>query len=114
MTIETDAEFLDRLEGIEPFNPNWRPGDSVRLDMPDFARLFALARRGAAVTHTDDKRAHSAFANSENASKGEQRTICEACGNSNLAHDRAAWTDDGTSYCPSCLPSPPAGETNER
>lgn len=38
------------------------------------------------------------------ARKGEQRTICEACGNANLAHDRAAWTDDGTSYCPSCLP----------
>lgn len=41
---ETDAEFLDRLQ------PSW-PGtnDSVRLPMSDFDRLFALARRGAAV-----------------------------------------------------------------
>ena len=45
MTSETDAEFLDRLQ------PSW-PGtnDSVRLPMADFTRLFALARRGAAMT----------------------------------------------------------------
>ena len=44
MTSESDAEFLDRLQ------PSW-PGtnDSVRLPMSDFTRLFALARRGAAV-----------------------------------------------------------------
>lgn len=39
-----------------------------------------------------------------NANRGEQRTICEGCGNSNLAHSRAIWTDDGTSYCPPCFP----------
>lgn len=42
------------------------------------------------------------------ANKGEQRTICEACGNSNLAHGRAIWTDDGSSFCPSCAPQPEA------
>ena len=42
------------------------------------------------------------------ARKGEQRTICEDCGNANLAHDRAVWTDDGTSYCPTCRPRRPA------
>ena len=100
---ETDEQFVEQME------KDWNE-DLTLYDMP---RLFDLARRGAAVAHTDDKRAHSAFANSENATKGEQRTICEACGNANLAHDRAAWTNDGTSYCPSCLPPPPAGETNE-
>ena len=104
MTSETDEQFLKRMAGY---------GEIFGFDGDDIERLHALARRGAAVAHTDDKRAHSAFANSENATKGEQRTICEACGNSNLAHDRAAWTNDGTSYCPSCLPPPPAGETNE-
>lgn len=39
-----------------------------------------------------------------NADRGEQRTICEACGNANLAHKRAKWTGDGSSYCPPCLP----------
>lgn len=86
MTSETDEQFLDSME-------QWVIGSLVfKKEHRD--RLFALARRGAAVQ----------------ARKGEQRTICEACGNSNLAHDRAAWTDDGTSYCPSCLPPPPAGE----
>lgn len=37
-----------------------------------------------------------------NANRGEQRTICEDCGNANLAHARAVWTDDGASYCPTC------------
>jgi hypothetical protein len=46
---ETETEFLARMAECYPFNPNWRPGDSVRLDMLDFARLFALARRGAAA-----------------------------------------------------------------
>ncbi len=101
---KSDSEFLDRLEATPRYNPSYRTLDSDRL--------FDLTRRGAAVAHTDDKRAHSTFANSENATKGEQRTICEACGNSNLAHDRAAWTDDGTSYCPSCLP-PPSGEPRD-
>lgn len=36
------------------------------------------------------------------ARRGEQRTTCDDCGNSNLAHDRAVWTDDGASYCPTC------------
>lgn len=40
------------------------------------------------------------------ANKDEQRTICEACGNSNIAHDRAVWTDDGSAFCPPCHPSP--------
>lgn len=39
-----------------------------------------------------------------NANRGEQRTICEECGNSNLAHSRAIWTGDGASYCPPCFP----------
>lgn len=39
------------------------------------------------------------------AGKGEQRTICEGCGNSNLAADRAIWTDDGSSFCPECFPA---------
>ena len=84
--------------------------------------LAAVDREGdyecGAGKFTDDKRAHSAFTNSENARKGEQRTICEACGNTNLAHDRAAWADDGASYCQKCfriivaglLPPPPTGE----
>lgn len=40
--IETDADFLNRLQ------PSW-PGthDSVRLPMSDFDRLFSLARKGA-------------------------------------------------------------------
>ncbi len=42
------------------------------------------------------------------ANKGEQRTICESCGNSNLAHERAVWTDDGSSFCPACIPQPKA------
>lgn len=40
------------------------------------------------------------------ARRGEQRTICAECGNSNLAHDRAVWTDDGSSFCPGCYPAP--------
>lgn len=40
------------------------------------------------------------------ARRGEQRTICVECGNSNLAHDRAVWTDDGSSFCPGCYPNP--------
>ncbi|WP_226560776.1 hypothetical protein [Salipiger thiooxidans] len=36
------------------------------------------------------------------AKRGEQRTICEECGESELAHDRAVWTDDGSSFCPGC------------
>lgn len=39
------------------------------------------------------------------AKKGEQRTICDDCGNANLAHDRAVWMDDGSSYCPTCQPA---------
>lgn len=34
----------------------------------------------------------------------EQTTICEMCGNRNLAHDRAVWTEDGSSFCPPCYP----------
>ena len=111
--MESDEAFLNDME-------QWVIGSLVfKKEHRD--RLFALARRGAAVPHTDDKRAHSTFANSENASKGEQRTICEACGNANLAHDRAAWADDGASYCPKCfriilagpLPPPPAGEPSD-
>lgn len=71
---------------------------------------FDGLKAALASAHTDDKPAHSAFANSENARKGEQRTICEACGNANLAHDRAAWAEDGTSYCPQCRPTE-QGET---
>ena len=41
-----------------------------------------------------------------NATKGEQITVCDDCGNLNLAHDRAVWTEDGASYCPSCRPLP--------
>ncbi len=36
------------------------------------------------------------------ARRGELRTICDDCGNSNLANDRAVWTDDWASYCPTC------------
>ena len=32
-------------------------------------------------------------------------TICDSCGKL-LAHDRAAWADDGASYCPACRPLP--------
>lgn len=39
-----------------------------------------------------------------NAKHGEQTTICDDCGNSNLAHDKAVWTQDGASYCPTCRP----------
>ncbi len=38
----------------------------------------------------------------------EQRTICDACGNEALSHDRALWADDGASYCPPCWPKEPA------
>ena len=41
MTSETDAEFLDRLEATPRYNPAYRTLVSDRL--------FALARRGAAV-----------------------------------------------------------------
>lgn len=41
MTSETDAEFLDRLEATQRYNPSYRTLDSDRL--------FALARRGAAA-----------------------------------------------------------------
>lgn len=34
----------------------------------------------------------------------ELHTICDDCGNSSLAHDRAVWTDDGSSFCPGCFP----------
>ncbi|MBR9840245.1 MAG: hypothetical protein GYB50_20480 [Rhodobacteraceae bacterium] len=36
------------------------------------------------------------------AKRGEQRTICDECGESELAHDRAVWTEDGSSFCPGC------------
>ena len=39
MTSETDAEFLDRLEATQRYNPSYRTLDSDRL--------FDLARRGA-------------------------------------------------------------------
>jgi len=31
-----------------------------------------------------------------------QYTTCDDCGKSDLEHDKAVWTDDGASYCPSC------------
>lgn len=33
-----------------------------------------------------------------------QYTICDDCGNSTLEHDKAVWTTDGASYCPTCRP----------
>lgn len=50
------------------------------------------------------------------AKRGEQRTICEECGESNLAHDRAIWTEDGSSsFCPGCAPrsTAPAREVTD-
>lgn len=39
------------------------------------------------------------------AGKGQQRTICHECGQSNLAAAKAVWTDDGSSFCPDgCAP----------
>tara|TARA_R110002126_G_scaffold102593_1_gene234698 strand:- start:125 stop:394 length:270 start_codon:yes stop_codon:yes gene_type:complete len=43
MTSETDAKFVERMT---PFH-SIKSTDSVRLPGDDFARLFALARRGA-------------------------------------------------------------------
>jgi hypothetical protein len=33
-----------------------------------------------------------------------QYTICDDCGGTDLEHDKAVWTEDGASYCPSCRP----------
>ena len=92
MTSETDQQFMDRVD--------------LDLDLnntADIQRLFALARRGAAVAHTDDKRAHSPFANSENASDPE----CTCCGGTGITYQ----TERRCACQP--LPPPPAGETNE-
>ncbi|MGE0231744.1 MAG: hypothetical protein AB7O39_03365 [Flavobacteriaceae bacterium] len=35
-------------------------------------------------------------------------TICEACGKPDLYAHEAFWTDDGASFCETCLPAPPA------
>lgn len=34
----------------------------------------------------------------------EQRTICAECGYSDLAHDRAIWTESEDAFCPPCFP----------
>lgn len=39
------------------------------------------------------------------AAKGEQRTMCDACGRADLAASRAVWTEDESSFCPECAPS---------
>lgn len=150
MTSETDDEFVADMEwlhshdreaalppeklsrlfdlarrgaAVQAETAALRKAMALKIDEKQF--LDAVDREGdyecGAGKFADDKRAYSTFANSENASKGEQRTICEACGNANLSHDRAAWADDGASYCPKCfqiiladpLPPPPSGEQSD-
>ena len=80
MTSETDAEFLDRLEATPRYNPAYRTLDSDRL--------FALARRGAAV---------------------QWRPIQEDYEGEVLLWPRGSAVP--SHFMP--LPPPPAGETNE-
>jgi len=52
--------------------------------------------------HMEEMSTVASRAENHNARRGEQTTICDDCGNANLAHTRAVWTDDGASYCPTC------------
>ena len=114
-----DAEVVRLRKGLEAANAlneivegidgtikhgTWRDEKGMRLkDTPEWVAFYnarALLTAPSAPDHT--------------ARKGEQRTICEDCGNSNLAHDRAVWTDDGASYCPSCRTASFAPESGWR
>ena len=39
-----------------------------------------------------------------------QYTICHDGGNATLPHEEAVWTDDESSFCPSCIPGAAMGE----
>jgi hypothetical protein len=45
---------------------------------------------------------------------GGQKTICDACGNPILRHDKAMWTDSEESYCPPCFPVVPKAKGGPR
>lgn len=116
MTSETDAEFLDRLEATQRYNPSYRTLDSDRL--------FALARRGAAVQaerRTGLRLAMVAATLLDQEDLPDEPSAI-LCGSIDAIRNLAGLLGDPVDVIPPLskgldfidpLPPPPAGETNE-
>ena len=102
MSELTRERILQMKAGAEAYRD---AASSSKTMLEISVEQIALCNMALAWLEVQPRAGEAAFVGkSYNADKGEQTTICDVCGNANLAHDRAKWSEDGSSFCPPCFP----------
>ena len=96
MGLRADLSDHDRGLAIGEL-ANWllRNSSLMDFDNASFADALQIAKELASASSATIARIDAA---------SEQPANCEGCGRRDIAAVRAVWTEDGSSFCPTCAP----------